>query len=82
MYIEKGEGCLSLKEDVDGYSIRSARLIVEAIDVTTNKLIEIDAEGYLACCIQHEIDHLNGLVYYGSINNFHPLLKNDDCKKL
>ena len=78
IYIENGEGCLSVKEDVEGYSIRSARLIVEAIDLTTNKVIEIDAEGYLACCIQHEIDHLNGLVYYDRINKFNPFFKKDD----
>ena len=82
IYIENGEGCLSVKEDAEGYSIRSARLVVEAIDLTTNKVIEIDAEGYLACCIQHEIDHLNGLVYYDRINKFNPFFKKDDWKKI
>ena len=36
LYTQNGEGCLSVQEDVEVYSIRSGRLIVEAIDLSTN----------------------------------------------
>ncbi|MGL5591447.1 MAG: peptide deformylase [Mycoplasmoidaceae bacterium] len=82
IYLQDGEGCLSVQKNIEGYSIRSKRLIVEAIDLTTNNVIKIDAEGYLACCIQHEIDHLNGTLYYDRINKFNPFFKKDDWEKI
>jgi len=55
------EGCLSLPgiwEDVT----RSERVIVEALDEQGRKL-KLDAEGYLARAIQHELDHLDGVLF-------------------
>jgi peptide deformylase len=55
------EGCLSVPgvyEDVE----RAERIRVRALD-RHGKAIEFDADGLLAVCIQHEIDHLNGKLF-------------------
>lgn len=55
------EGCLSVPgvtEEVE----RAAKIRVRALD-REGKVQEIDAEGLLAVCIQHEIDHLNGKLF-------------------
>jgi peptide deformylase len=55
------EGCLSVPgfyEDVD----RAQRIRVRALD-RDGKPFEMDAEGLLAVCIQHEIDHLDGKLF-------------------
>ncbi|MEO5701720.1 MAG: peptide deformylase [Casimicrobiaceae bacterium] len=59
--IEAEEGCLS----VPGYYDRVARpskVKVRALDAE-GKPFELDAEGLLAVCIQHELDHLVGKVF-------------------
>jgi len=55
------ESCLSLS-DFRGRVERSLSVTVEAWDLEGNKRV-IDAEGFLAVVLQHEIDHLNGLVF-------------------
>lgn len=55
------EGCLSVPgiyEEVE----RAERVVVEALD-RNGKPMRIEAEGLLAICIQHEIDHLDGKVF-------------------
>ncbi len=55
------EGCLSIPEiyyDVD----RSAEVTVRYTDLD-GKSVELDAKDRLAICIQHEIDHLDGVLY-------------------
>ena len=55
------EGCLSVPGVYDEVD-RPARVRVRALDLT-GKPSEFDAEGLLAVCVQHEIDHLNGKVF-------------------
>jgi peptide deformylase len=60
------EGCLSIpdiQEDVE----RPARVIVRYLDLT-GKAQESEAEGLFATCIQHEIDHLNGVLFIDHIS--------------
>jgi peptide deformylase len=60
------EGCLSIPdihEDVD----RPARVKVKFLDLD-GKVHEEDAEGLYATCIQHEIDHLNGVLFIDHIS--------------
>ncbi|MGZ9089498.1 MAG: peptide deformylase, partial [Rhodoplanes sp.] len=55
------EGCLSIPdihEDVE----RPARVAVRYLDLA-GKVQETQAEGLFATCIQHEIDHLNGVLF-------------------
>ena len=55
------EGCLSLK-DLRGLVPRSQNITVEYFD-REGKPLTLDAEGFLAVVLQHEIDHLNGKVF-------------------
>ena len=55
------EGCLSVPGVYDEVD-RPARVRIRALDLA-GKPYEFDAEGLLAVCVQHEIDHLNGKVF-------------------
>jgi peptide deformylase len=60
------EGCLSIPEiheDVE----RPARVRARYLD-ENGKPHEIDADGLLATCLQHEIDHLNGALFIDHIS--------------
>ncbi len=55
------EGCLSVPEIYDEVE-RPARIRLRYLDQDGNA-IEEDADGLFAVCIQHEIDHLNGVLF-------------------
>ncbi|WP_415033016.1 peptide deformylase [Azonexus sp.] len=55
------EGCLSVPGIYDKVE-RAERVSVRYLDLE-GKTQRLDAEGLLAVCIQHEIDHLNGKVF-------------------
>ena len=61
--IEAEEGCLSVPGVYDtAVDTRPTRIIVRALD-RDGQPFEIDADGLLAVCIQHEIDHLEGKLF-------------------
>lgn len=55
------EGCLSIPDRFVSID-RPKQVIVKYIDGFDGKHREIQAEGLLATCVQHEIDHLNGIL--------------------
>ena len=55
------EGCLSIP-DVYGDVERPAKVRVRATDLD-GKTFEVEAEGLLGRCLQHEIDHLHGKLF-------------------
>lgn len=55
------EGCLSVPGR-RGYVMRAEKVHVKAQD-RKGEHFELDAEGLLARCLQHEIDHLDGVLY-------------------
>jgi peptide deformylase len=65
------EGCLSVPGIYDGVA-RSTRVKVRALD-GDGRAREIEAEGTLAVCIQHEMDHLLGKVF---VEYLSPLKRN------
>jgi len=65
------EGCLSVPGVYDGVE-RPARVKVRAFNLD-GKAFEVDADGLLAVCIQHEIDHLKGKVF---VEYLSPLKRN------
>jgi peptide deformylase len=71
------EGCLSVPGIFDGVE-RPLRVRVKAQD-TSGKLQEFDAEGLLAVCVQHEMDHLKGKVF---VEYLSPLKRNRIKTKL
>ena len=64
--IEYEEGCLSIP-GVKDIVKRSGFVKVRALD-EHGKAIEIEAEGLLAVCLQHEIDHLNGILFFDHLS--------------
>lgn len=69
------EGCLSVIE-FRGEIQRAEKIIVEYQDVT-GKLQKMEAEEMMSICLQHEIDHLNGVLFIDHL----PLLKQKMVKK-
>lgn len=70
-YLSTGEGCLSVDRAVEGYVPRYMRITVRAIDLDGNPL-KLRLKGYAAIVFQHEIDHLNGIMFYDHINKDNP----------
>jgi peptide deformylase len=60
------EGCLSIPEYYEEVA-RPAEVKLRYLDLD-GKLHEIEADGLLATCIQHEIDHLNGVLFIDHIS--------------
>lgn len=71
VYLANGEGCLSIDEDIPGYVPRFARVTVKAFDIEGNE-VQLRLKGMPAICIQHEIDHLNGILFYDHIDKENP----------
>ena len=65
--LSEGEGCLSVP-DFRADVKRSAAILVEAFD-RNEKPLRIEAEGFLAVVLQHEIDHLNGILFIDRISS-------------
>ena len=76
---EAGEGCLSVNRDVDGHVPRYARVTVEGYDVDGN-LIRVRAREELAIAFQHEIDHLNGILFYDRIDKNKPFYTEEEIR--
>ncbi len=71
IYVEDGEGCLSINRETIGIVPRCARVTVEGFDVDGNPL-KIRAREELAIVFQHEIDHLNGILFIDRIDPKNP----------
>lgn len=72
IYVDQGEGCLSVNREVEGITPRYARVTIEGYDVDGNK-IRVRAREELAIAFQHEIDHLNGILFTDYIDNKAPM---------
>ena len=66
-----GEGCLSVDRLVEGYVIRHSRVTVEYFDKNGEKH-RIKLKGYNSIVVQHEIDHINGIMFYDRIDTKNP----------
>lgn len=76
-----GEGCLSVDRDVPGIVPRHKRITVEYYDLDGAKQKE-RLRGYPAIVVQHEIDHLNGVMFYDRIDPDNPLALPDNIDVL
>jgi peptide deformylase len=65
------EGCLSIP-DIRGRVPRAREIIVRAHD-RAGKRIEIRARGFTARVIQHETDHLDGVLFFDRMKSFESL---------
>ncbi|CAM3092154.1 peptide deformylase [Filibacter tadaridae] len=71
-YLVPGEGCLSVDRDVEGYVPRYARITFKAYDID-GKEYKKRLKGFAAIAFQHELDHLNGVMFYDHIDKRAPL---------
>jgi len=74
---ESDEGCLSVPGFYEKVQ-RAEKIRVKALN-EEGEVFELDADGLLAVCIQHEIDHLNGKLF---VDYLSPLKRNRIRKKL
>ncbi len=81
IYVEDGEGCLSVNRDVTGIVPRHARVTVEGYDVNGNK-IKIRAREELAIAFQHELDHLDGILFTDRIDKKNPYKGKDQMRSI
>ncbi len=65
--MESDEGCLSVPGFYEPV-VRAERIRIRALD-RAGKLLEMEAEGLLAVCIQHECDHLEGKLFVDYLSN-------------
>lgn len=67
----EGEGCLSVDRDVPGYVVRQARITLRYYNAEGQKK-QVRLKNYPAVVVQHELDHLNGVLFYDHINEDNP----------
>jgi len=71
IYVGEGEGCLSVNRETCGIVPRHARITIEGFDEEGNK-IRVRGREELAIAFQHEIDHLNGILFIDKIDKKDP----------
>lgn len=81
IYVEDGEGCLSINRPTEGIVPRCARVTVEGFDMD-GKPISIRAREELAIVFQHEIDHLNGILFVDRIDPKNPFKYKDTYRAI
>ena len=78
--IDSEEGCLSIpsvRETIKRYE----RVVVEALDQDGNEMT-IEANGLLSICLQHEIDHLDGVLFIDYLSKIKQQLIKSKMRKL
>ena len=81
IYVEMGEGCLSVNRDVEGIIPRYARVTGSGSDVDGNK-IHVRAREEVAIAFQHEIDHLNGIIFVDKIDKKNPFKDKENMRAI
>lgn len=74
------EGCLSVPEFYETVE-RPKKVKIEAFDADGERIVE-EAEGLFAVCIQHEIDHLNGVMFVDYLSKLKQGRARDKVKKV
>lgn len=72
-YLAGGEGCLSVKENHQGYVKRYQKIKMKAYDYVSKQDVLLNLKGYVAIVVQHEYDHLFGVLYYDHIDKKDPM---------
>ena len=78
--IVQEESCLSVI-DFSADVARKQQIKVRGVDKDGNP-VDIEADGLLARCLQHEIDHLNGVLFIDHISTLKRTLYNKKIKKM
>jgi peptide deformylase len=78
--VEDEEGCLSVPFNYRAPVSRAAKVAVDALDMAWNP-VHVEAEGLMAVCLQHELDHLEGKVFLEHISRLKRTLFDTRVKK-
>ena len=74
--LENGEGCLSVDREITGLVPRYSRITVKGTTLEGEE-VTWRLKGLVSIVFQHEIDHLNGIMFYDRIEGFEDKLKKD-----
>ncbi len=80
-YLTNGEGCLSVDRPFPGFVPRYAKITVKGVNLNGEE-ISVKLTGLPAIVFQHEIDHLNGIMFFDRINEIDPFDISDDATPL
>ncbi|WP_332693778.1 peptide deformylase [Halalkalibacter lacteus] len=75
-HLEGGEGCLSVDRDIQGNVPRYSRITVKGTNLDGEE-VTLRLRGLVAIVFQHELDHLNGIMFYDRIESFKDKLKKE-----
>lgn len=81
IYVGEGEGCLSVNRDVEGIVPRHARMTVEYYNENGEK-VELRVREDLSVAFQHEMDHLEGILFTDKIDPKNPYKDCDIMREL
>ena len=81
IYVGEGEGCLSVNREVEGIVPRYARMKVQYQDIDGN-IQEIRVREDISIAFQHEIDHLNGILFIDKINKKNPFKNKENMREI
>ena len=81
IYASEGEGCLSVNRDVEGIVPRYARATFVGYDTDGNP-IKLRVREELSIAFQHELDHLNGIMFYDHIDPKDPYKNKDYMREI
>lgn len=81
-YLSGGEGCLSVKDAHPGFVKRYLKIKMKAYDHISKQDVTLSLKGYVAIVLQHEYDHLFGVVYYDRINKKNPTDTSDGAVEI
>ena len=81
IYVGEGEGCLSVNREVEGIVPRYARVTMEGYDEEGNK-IRIRGREELAVAFQHELDHLDGIMFTDRIDPKEPFKNKEKYREI
>lgn len=73
-HLEGGEGCLSVDREITGNVPRYARITVKATTLDGEE-VTLRLKGFIAIVFQHELDHLDGIMFYDRIEGYTDKLK-------
>ena len=77
--LETGEGCLSVNREVEGHVPRYARITITGYSPDGEK-ITIRAREDLSVAFQHEVDHLDGILFFDKIDKKKPFLNENEIR--
>ena len=81
IYVGEGEGCLSINREVEGIVPRHARITIKAQNEDGEEYTMRVRED-LAVAFQHEIDHLNGIMFTDHIDPKNPFKDADKMREI